>query len=709
MKAKDPDAFTLSGDHRIHFPHYSLRPRKMKEIELTILSRDMDSVIEFLGRRAVMHLTDEHDSTGQGRALDEASAKHIKENLERLAAAASWLALPLPAEPYETSHFPGEAEDILTDTITQAISSLSGRENELHEERRKVDEALNEAKAFANLNAPFSDLDQLSYLTLRVGRLDPRRQEELRQNLSDRAVIIPLGSGTEGGSGGRIMAAASRKGRFALDSELKKMDFVPIAIPEGYKGIPSELLSSLENRLREADRELDEISGRRGKLKEEYGTGIQSLTASFMMADIAEQLKAKVASTKNVYLLRGWVPADMVQTLVDDLEKLSEGRIAIRSYSPEELDRVKEGKEKVPVSLKHGVFVKGFESVVFSYGAPLYGTIDPTPLVAFFFTVLFGIMFGDLGQGLVLLLLGFLTGKRGPAFFSRFRKFSVPLVAVGISSMIMGFLNGSFFTNEVVLTAPIRALTAFLTGRPVDRILTIMPLQEKGGSVLKLFYFFGFTIGVGVLLNSAGLIVNTANQFFLKNYEKAFFAKTGLAGITLFWYAIFIALRFAAGLLQPEIHSFSFRWFDILGLLVPVAGVFLGPAIWRLISRERPVFKEGFIVFLVEGFVEILETISTYVSNTVSFLRVGAFALSHAVLSYIVFRFSEEVSSAAAGSALSAAGSVFILIFGNVVIILLEGLIVAIQVVRLQYYEFFSKFFTETGVEFSPFRFRKLQ
>jgi V/A-type H+-transporting ATPase subunit I len=105
----------------------------------------------------------------------------------------------------------------------------------------------------------------------------------------------------------------------------------------------------------------------------------------------------------------------------------------------------------------------------------------------------------------------------------------------------------------------------------------------------------------------------------------------------------------------------------------------------------------------MEGFVEILETVSTYVSNTVSFLRVGAFALSHAVLSYIVFRFSEEVSGVTAGTALS----LFIMIFGNSVIIILEGMIVAIQVVRLQYYEFFSKFFTETGVEFSPFRFRK--
>ena len=675
----------------------TLRPRKMKEIELTVLSRDVDAVIEFLGRKALMHMTNDEDAS-QNRVPNEAASKRIRDILDKLALAATWLAVELPGEPGESTRYPGEAEEALTATITTTISSLSRRENEQREEKRKVEEALNESKAFANLNAPFSDLDQLSYLTLRVGRIESRRQEELRQNLSGRAVIIPLGEGGE-----RVLAAASRKGRFALDSELKKMDFAPIAIPKEFKGIPSELLSGLETRLGGVVKELEEISRQRETLREEYGASLQSLTASYLMAAIIEQLKARLVATRNVYLLSGWVPVDMIHMLVEELEKLTQGRVAVRAYNPEELDRVREGREKVPVSLKHGVFVRGFEGVVFSYGAPLYGTIDPTPLVAVFFTVLFGIMFGDLGQGMVLLLLGFLTGKRGLKLLSGFRKFSVPLVAVGISSMIMGFLNGSFFTNENILQGLTRALTAFLTGRPVNRILTIMPLAEKGGSVTKLFYFFGFTIGVGVLLNSAGLVVNTLNQFFLKKYEKALFAKTGLAGILLFWYALFIAVRFIVAMVKPGVYSFRFYWFDSVGLVLPLLGIFLGSAIWRLLSGERPVFAEGVMVFFMEGFVEILETISTYVSNTVSFLRVGAFALSHAVLSYIVFLFCEQVSTVIAGTAFS----FLILVFGNTVIILLEGMIVAIQVVRLQYYEFFSKFFTETGIEFSPFRFRK--
>jgi V/A-type H+-transporting ATPase subunit I len=670
----------------------------MKRIELTILDRDADRVIEFLGRRALIHLSEDEETRTDTPIRDTAAYERIRDHLGAIKSTAAYIGSGLPGEPEESSVLPTEADDLLVEKIAAGISSLSGKENEGNQEKRKVEEALNEARAFGNLNAPFSDLDQLSYLTLRVGRLDPKRQDLLRENLADRAVIIPLGQIEGGGSGDRILAAASRKGRFALDSELKRLSFVPIAIPEGYTGIPAELLSGLEERLAGMDKLLTEIAREKQALREEYSPVLGRLAGSYLMAMEVEHLKGRLRATQSVYVLSGWIPADMVKGLVAELEQLTGGRVAVRAFNPEEIPEIREGRTKVPVSLEHGAFVKGFEKVVFSYGAPLYGTIDPTPFVAFSFTLLFGIMFGDLGQGFVLFLLGLLTSKRGAKALSGFRHFSSPLIAVGISSMFMGILNGAVFANEELLTGPTQAVAGFfmriagMTGEPPERILHLMP--EKG-SIAKLFYFFGFTIAVGVVLNSIGLLVNIINLYSMKKYEKAFFSKTGAAGLFLFWYAIFIAARIILG--------GRFAWFDIVGLTVPVFGIFFGPMIWRIITGERPVFAEGFMVFIMEGFVEVLETVSTYISNTVSFLRVGAFALSHAVLSFIVFTLSEMVQGAPVGPVFA----LIIMIFGNTVIIVLEGMIVAIQVVRLQYYEFFSKFFTETGVEFSPFRFRK--
>ncbi|MDR0599301.1 MAG: V-type ATP synthase subunit I [Treponema sp.] len=671
-----------------------IRPRKMKRIEMTVLTRDVDAVIEYLGRRGLMHFSEEALPAEEGAgAGDPGRAGQIRENLDRLQSAAVYLGVELPGEPGEDTALPGEAENRLADTLVQTILALSASENERLEERKKLKETLNEAQAFSKLNAPFSDLDQLSYLTLRVGRLDPRRQEELRKDLSDRAVIIPLDDG------GRVLAAASRKGRFALDSALKKSAFSPIAIPEGYKGIPADLLESLNGRIAGVEGELRAMADKKAAFKMEYSPSLRNLTAAYLMAQAVEELKRRLRGTKSVFVISGWVPADETAALVEEMARRAGGRTAIRAYDPEELEEVAEGREKVPVSLKHGSFVKGFEPLIFSYGSPLYGTLDPTPFVAFFFTVLFGIMFGDAGQGLVLLLLGFAVGAKGGAgFFASYRKFSTPLKAVGVSSMIMGFLNGEFFTNEEFLTLPTKAVGGFfmglfgVPGEPPERFLHLMP---ERGNITKLFYFFGFTIAVGVILNSIGLVVNIANQFSLKKHEKALFAKTGLAGLLLFWYALFIVARILLG--------GRFAWYDYGGLFIPAALIFFGPAIWRLITGERPALEHGLMVFVMEGFVELLESASTYISNTVSFLRVGAFALSHAVLSFIVFTLSEMTAKLAGGAAFS----LLITVFGNAVIILLEGMIVAIQVVRLQYYEFFSKFFTETGVRFAPFRFRK--
>jgi V/A-type H+-transporting ATPase subunit I len=660
-----------------------MKPRKMKRIELTVLRRDADRVLEYLGMQGVLHLAAGEVPPPEPAQSGADSSQAI---LDRLGEAAAYLRFSLSDEPGRGSRLPTAEDALAVRAALEAVAVLREREAALSSERKKIEDALSEAKSFSNLNAPFSDLERLSYLTLRVGRIDPRRVGELRESLGDRAAVIPLGDD------GRVLAAASRKGRFALDTELGKVSFAPIVVPEGFTGVPRELMAGLEKRAAETDRALAELGTEKAEFAARSSPQIARLADAYRIAAAVDRLKAGLETTRSAYRLRGWIAADRVEATVADLERLADGRVAVRSYDPEEVETVREGTEKVPVSLDHGRFVGGFERVVFSYGAPLYGTIDPTPFVAFSFTILFGLMFGDVGQGLVLLLLGLLADRGRLKPLSRFSRFSPALMAVGISSMVVGFLDGEVFANESILIRPMRAVSGFLTGVPVDRVLHLMP--EKG-NLERLFLFFGFTVAVGVVLNSVGLVINIVNLISLRRWEKALFSKTGASGALVFWYALFFALRVASG--------GSPAWFDAVGLGLPALGLFFGPALWRLAAKERPVLEHGAMAFIMEGFVEILESASYYVSNTVSFLRVGAFALSHAVLSFIVFTLSTMVSRAPAGAALS----LLVVVAGNAIIILLEGLIVAIQVVRLEYYEFFSKFFTETGVEFSPFRFRR--
>ena len=204
-----------------------------------------------------------------------------------------------------------------------------------------------------------------------------------------------------------------------------------------------------------------------------------------------------------------------------------------------------------------------------------------------------------------------------------------------------------------------------------------------------IFLFFVFTFGVGFIINTTGIIINIINQFSLKRVGKALFGKTGLTGAVFFWYVVVFALRIAFLHHSPAVYD----WIIIFSSLLLTA---FGEVFERIIEHKKPVFENGVFAAVIGAVVEIIEVISSYLSNTVSFLRVGAFALAHAVLGFIINMMTGIAP---------AWGGVLISIVGNAIVVVLEGMIVAIQVIRLQYYEFFSKFFNETGREFKPFAF----
>lgn len=449
-----------------------------------------------------------------------------------------------------------------------------------------------------------------------------------------------------------------------------------------------EVLRQQEQDLRAARlAEIDkQMADERRRIVDVYGEEIRRLLGILSMGSNVQQMESCLESTKYAYKICGWVSQDDAKELADELYSLTNQKLAICLYRPDEISDVTNGREKVPVRFKHNKLVTSFERMLFSYGAPQYGTIDATPLMAFFFPLLFGIMFGDAGQGLVFLLIGILLSTGIIKKFPTWNKFGPIFIAIGCTSTIMGVLTGEFFANNTVLVPLSRAITG-LFGEPHDHILHLMPSADTIGTV---FMFFGFTLVIGFIMNSIGLIINMINQFSLGKPYKAIFGKTGLCGAVFFWYVVFMAIRIAF----LGIPLFVGDWI-VIG--VSLLGACFGHPIERMLRKEKPVFEHGVGVGIIEGVVEILEIVSSYLSNTVSFLRVGAFGLAHAVLGFIIHTMSEMVGGV---------GGVAVMVVGNAIVIVLEGMIVAIQVVRLHYYEFFSKFFAETGREFKPFRFQ---
>ncbi len=655
------------------------RTTPMHLVELMILKEDITKVIEFLGKNGLFQFQNALDES----MIQEKNAS--KDMFDALQDLRSYLQIP-DADGYtEDSHVPTDKEFDSANKIIANIQELKEKEILAIENKKKIFEAYQEASSFANLKVPYSDLEHLSFLSLRIGKIDPTVVDDLMFNLGNRAVIIPLGSDKT-----KIVAASSKKGRFALDSELRRYGFVPLEIPENFKGIPDDVLEQMKTQTIQEEKHLLEIEKERNSYAKTHSKEILRLLRCFSIGFQVAEIETKLEATQLVYRVTGWVPAKASVVLMKDLDNLTEGRIALRQYEPEEVPSVNEGRESAPVKLTHGKLVGNFERLIFGFGSPVYGTIDPTPFVAFFFILLFGIMFGDAGQGLVFVLIGILMMCGVIKKFPVSPTFGPIFVAIGCSSTFMGLLTGEFFANPDVL-APFSRYVTGLFGESRNHILVLMP---SGDSIATLFTFFLFTISVGFFINSTGLIINIINQISLRNIGKALFGKTGLSGALFFWYIVFVVIKIAAFNKEIQIYDWV-----IIG--VALFGVFAAHPLERLVERHKPIFHDGVGTAVIEGFVEILEVVSSYLSNTVSFLRVGAFALAHAVLGFIIHTMMELVGHSGGFPA-----SLAVQIFGNLVVIVLEGMIVSIQVIRLQYYEFFSKFFTETGKEFIPFRFK---
>ena len=655
------------------------RTQEMRLIELMTLKQDVSNVVEYLGKKGVFQFqSKKHDSSSEKSEKPINPDGEFYESLQK-----ARLFLNVEDRPEGDLDCPCATDDDRDSAarIISSVNELAKKVNEQSEITKRAIESYKEALAFSNLQVPYAELEHFSFLSLKIGRIPAGSVDDLRASVKNHAQIIPLGEDES-----RIMAVSSKKGRFALDTELKAHGFVAMEIPKDFKGIPEDLLSSLKMQKEEAEKKLSYLETEKNNFAQTHKDELLRLLQAFCMSMQITQIQEKLESTSLVYRITGWIPAVECRNFMKELDQLTQGRIAIREYLPSEVPSVLNGEEKVPVKLKHGSFIRSFERLIFSYGSPVYGTIDPTPFVAVFFTILFGFMFGDLGQGLVFLLIGILMSKN-IIKVKGWNKFSPIFMAIGITSSIMGLLTGEFFSNETLL-APFAEVVTGLFGSPRHPIVHMMPSSDPH-SIVVMFTVFGIAVGIGFVINTIGLILNIANKFMQKKWGSAIFGKTGLAGALFFWYVVFFGISVAAFGHSPEVYDWV-----IIGTTLFFAA--FGEPFERLVDGERPVVENGFGALVIGGVVELIEVISSYMSNTVSFLRVGAFALSHAVLGYIINTMTALVGGV---------GGIFILIAGNLIVIVLEGMIVAIQVVRLQYYEFFSKFFNETGAEFQPLKF----
>ena len=415
------------------------------------------------------------------------------------------------------------------------------------------------------------------------------------------------------------------------------------------KKIPNQNLSSINNEIESIDKELEEIEKSIEEIKSNKKEVVDNLSNSLEHYEKSDQLVSKMAKGDKYLYLSGWVP----DSKIDEFEDLS------NNYKDTTVTVKKETNQSPPTKLKNNKLFRPFEFLVNMYGAPNYNEIDPTPFFAISYMLLYGMMFGDLGQGLVFVLLSFMIDKKNKTFGALLRR-------VGFSACFFGLMYGSVFGIETLIPA--------LLIKPFDNIMKVL--------------IASVAFGIGLLLISycLGIYNKLVKQ---KNIEEGIFGKEGIAGLMMMISFVLLILNIVE--VNPMPKSVG-----MVLLLASIVMIIFSKPIAAKIEKRDQVFESSAFDYYVESSFSIIEALLSVFSNLVSFTRVGAFAINHVGL-YMAF----EVMSEIAGGGIK---GLIILILGNILIIGLEGMIVFIQGLRLEFYEMFSKYYQGNGRKFRPIK-----
>lgn len=394
------------------------------------------------------------------------------------------------------------------------------------------------------------------------------------------------------------------------------------------------------------------------KQLEHYKDQIDDIYAFCNEENSVHELYPYIAEINEKYLLSGFVKEDEVdhyKAIFKDLPS------TIEVKDPSEVPEL-----ECPTLLKNNWFAKPFEMFLGMYGVPKYTDFDPTGFMAFTYCLLFGIMFGDLGQGLVLFILGLVFEKKGQIFGIINR--------CGITSMIFGFLFGSVFGYEELLN-------------PIHQ--SLFGVREKLFDVMAQSSTMVLLIGavaIGAVLILTTQCMNIVNRFKHHQLGDAIFSQNGIAGLVFYGgivFAIVATMLLGWNVLNPVYLG--------IFIVLPVISFVMKEPLSNAVEHKTVKPEEGWGGYIAQSIFELIDVLLTFVTNSMSYLRVGGFVLSHAGMMLVVMTLVEMTGKA----------GVAVLIFGNIFVMVLEGLIVGIQTLRLEYYEMFSRYYDAGGVQFN--------
>ena len=527
-------------------------------------------------------------------------------------------------------------------------------EGKLGEITRKK-EYIDNLKYLSSLDLEINRFLEMEYLVFRLIRITRENYDKLKKNYKNIPAII-LKVAAEG-KNVILVSIAPETLEETLERIYSSLNYTILPLPQEMKGTVVEVSKKLENSIEEDRKIIESLKVSIEKYKEQYINEAKKMYSRLEVEKKIEEVKSKIALGEKSFFMFGFVPASRINRLREELEKYFDDRLIIII---DEIKKPYSGTTTPPTRLNNIKLFQPFESLVKMYGIPSYQEKDPTVFFALTYLLIFGAMFGDVGQGAVLLLGGIIL-----EYFYKKVDFGGVLNRLGLSSIIFGFLYGSVFGSEDIIPA--------LIIRPMFNINNMLITAVAFGVILILF---SYMIG----------IINAVKE---KDIKEGLLGENGLAGLLFYLLLLYTVFRVFV-LHQPQLPLITIT----LGFLLFII-LLKEPLGFRLFHSgvDKSFRKLSANDYIEEGF-GLIEMLLSMLSNTISFLRVGAFALNHVGL-YIAFLTLAKMMK-------TAWGNWTILAVGNIVILTLEALIVFIQALRLEYYELFTKYYRGDGIEYIP-------
>ena len=548
------------------------------------------------------------------------------------------------------------------------VSDYTAKKMDYQDERDKKEASLKKLEPFREFPYDLEQVMNFQFIKYRFGRVSRLYLNKLQAYVNEEIDTVFYRCNEDDQYIWGIYFVPNSEVR-RVDAVYSSMHFERYFLPNEYAGVPNEVYKQMKEEIAAIDEKIADCDKKIRQALENSSQElllarkkISSLSTNF---DVRKLAACTAGDDKDpvYYILCGWMTEDDANAFLDEIKDDKNLLCMVEDSDNQVL-------HEPPTKLKNPKIVKPFEMFIRMYGLPAYNEFDPTIFVALTYAFIFGAMFGDVGQGLCLAI--------GGALLYHFKKIDVAgcIGCAGIFSTIFGFLYGSFFGFEDVLPA--------LWLKPKEAMATL-PFVGTLNTV------FVVAIAFGMFLILLTMVFHIINGFRAKDVEGTFFDTNGIAGLVFYGAVVTVIFLFMTGHTLPGAVVLAVMF----GL--PLLVIFFKEPLSKLAEHRSDAMPQGKGMFLLTSFFELFEVILSYFSNTLSFVRIGAFAVSHAAMMEVVLMLAGYE-----GGGLGSTNWI-VVVLGNLSVCGMEGLIVGIQVLRLEYYEMFSRFYKGSGKPFVPF------